>query len=142
MQVTNYQMHTMLECYSRKLTRSRKNEKTADDPREKLANEHTLSPESTREATMAKISRQVLDKVTDVVALSISQKNKDPELPGQEDDSAARRGPAEEEFTFNVIDAINRRRTGRLALGDSATMLRRLERMAEKAATNNTESWV
>jgi hypothetical protein len=142
MQVTNYQMHTMLECYSRKLTRSCKNEKTADDPREKIANELALSPESTREATMAKISRQVLDKVTDVVALSISQKNKDAESPGQEDDSAARRGPAEEEFTFNVIDAINRKRTGRLAMGDSATLIRRLERMAEKAVTNNTESWV
>lgn len=142
MQVTNYQMHTMLECYSKKLTRARNNEKAADDPREKIANELTLSPESTREATMAKISRQVLDKLTDVVALSISQKNKDTESPGQEDDSAARRGPAEEEFTFNVIDAINRKRTGRLAMGDSATLIRRLERMTEKAVTNNTESWV
>lgn len=142
MHVTNHQMHTMLECYSRKLTRSRKKEKTAGEAPEEIAYERALSPESTREATMAKISRQVLDKVTDVVALSISQRKKDSELAGQGPDSAAGQDSAEEEFTYNVIDAINRKRTGRLAMGDSATLIRRLERMAQKAATNNTEAWV
>jgi hypothetical protein len=74
MQVTNHQMHAMLECYSRKLIRSLDVNEAADDRLGKISDERSLSSESTREATMAKISRQVLDKVTDVVALSISQK--------------------------------------------------------------------
>lgn len=142
MQVSSYQMHNVLECFSRKLSRMRKNENPADGLPKKIADEQTLSSDSNRQATMEKISRQVLDKVTDVVALSLSQEKSPPESPENEGDAAAAPKPAETEFTFNVIDAINRKRTSRLAMGDPATLIRRLGPMAEKASASKTESWV
>lgn len=141
MQVSSYQMHNVLECFSRKLS-LRKNEKPADGLPKKITDEQALSPESSRQATMAKISRQVLDKVTDVVALSLSQEKPPPESHEHERDAAAALEPAETEFTFNVIDAINRKRTSRLAMGDPAALIRRLDPMAEKPTACKTESWV
>jgi len=142
MQVSSYQMHNVLECFSRKLSRMRKNEKPADGLPKKIPDEQAFSPESSRQATMAKISRQVLDKVTDVVALSLSQEKAPPESPENEGDAAAAPEPAETEFTFNVIDAINRKHTSRLAMGDPATLIRRLGPMAEKPMASKTDSWV
>jgi len=142
MQVSSYQMHNVLECFSRKLSRMRKNEKPADGLPKKIPDEQAFSPESSRQATMAKISRQVLDKVTDVVALSLSQEKAPPDSLENERDAAAASEPAETEFTFNVIDAINRKHTSRLAMGDPATLIRRLGPMAEKPMASKTESWV
>ena len=73
MQVSSYQMQNVLECFGRRLSRMRKNEKPAEGLPKKIADEQALSAESSRQATMEKISRQVLDKGTDGVALSLSQ---------------------------------------------------------------------
>jgi hypothetical protein len=70
MQVTSYQMHSMLECYSRKLSRTRRADEASP---QRSRGEGALSPESSREATMDKISRQVLEKISDVVSLSRSR---------------------------------------------------------------------
>ena len=142
MQVSSYQMHNMLECYSKKLSRTRTIGTPADGGPEKTAEEVAWSSESSRQATMEKISRQVLDKVTDVVALSRSQGKTPPEQAEQEEDAAGAEEATATEFTFNVIDSINRKRTSRLAAGDPAALIRRLDQMAEKESASKTESWV
>jgi len=141
MQVSSYQMQSVLECYSRKLSRTRKADKPADGRPKEIADGKALSPESSRQATMAKISRQVLDKVTDVVALSLSREKTPSGSAEPEGDAAVGPEPTEKEFTFNVIDAINRKRTGRLAVGDPATLIRQLDSTAE-TPPRKTESWV
>ena len=70
MQVTRFQMHNVLECYSKKLSTAPGGERTAGGPSKKSADETALSPETSRMAAMDKISQQVLDKVMDAVALS------------------------------------------------------------------------
>ncbi len=70
MQVTSYQMHSLLECYSRKLSRARRSDEASP---QRSRGEAGLSAESSREATMDKISQQVLDKISDVVSLSRSR---------------------------------------------------------------------
>ena len=76
MQVTSYQMHSMLESYSRKLSRTRR---TDDGPAAPGRNESLISAEGSRQATMDKISRQVLDRISDVVSLSRPGGGKRPE---------------------------------------------------------------
>ena len=70
MQVTSYHMHSLLECYSRKLSRARRSD---EGSLQRSRGEAGLSAEKSREATMDKISRQVLDKISDVVSLSRSR---------------------------------------------------------------------
>lgn len=142
MQVTSYQMHNVLECYSKKLSRTPGNETSATFPSKKMGRELALSPETSRMATMDKISQQVLDKVTDVVALANSPDPLRNETQGNAGDGESAGEPATEEFTYHVIDSINRKRTARLAMGEPAALARRLDQKAEKPSANTTDSWV
>ncbi|MCU0590070.1 MAG: hypothetical protein MUC57_01175 [Desulfobacterales bacterium] len=119
MQVTRYQMHNVLECYGKKLSRTRGTENISSGPSRKSTDEMALSSDTSRMAAMDKISRQVLDKVMDVVALSGNGKSGRYSIPA--DDAAAEIAgePASMEFTRHPPDAIERQRTARLTLGDS-----------------------
>jgi len=127
MQITSYQMHNVLECYRKKLKPDVWKRKICKLPVEKMGGERTLSPETSRMATMDKISQQVFDKVTDVVAFSNSpnpSRNETQEnTPG--DESVGE--PATEEFTYHVMDSINRKRTARLPMGDPTALTRHLD---------------
>ena len=142
MQVSTYQMHSILECYSRKLSRARTSAKSAEGGPKEISEEAVWSPESSRQVTMENISRQVLDKVTDVVALSRTRDKTTPESTKPDGDAPVAKEPPATEFTFNVIDSVNRKRISRLAVGDPAALMRRLDQMTEKASISKTESWV
>ena len=144
MQVSNYQMHNALECYSKKLSRARTRTigKSADGGPQKAGSESLWSQESSRKVTMEKISRQVLNKVTDVAVLSRSQEVALPEPPGPEEDAPGVDESPETVFTFNVIDSVNRKRISHLPVGDLAALVRRLDPARERASTGKTESWV
>ena len=142
MQVSAYQMHSILECYSKKLSRARSSAKTAEAGPKEIAEEAVWPPESSRQVTMENISRQVLDKVTDVVALSRTRDKTSSESTGPGGDAPEAKEPPATEFTFNVIDSVNRKRISRLAVGEPAALIRRLDQMAEKASISKTESWV
>jgi len=142
MQVASYQMHNVLECYSKKLSQACENNKPATYPPKKDVGDLCLSLETSRMAAMDKISQQVLDKVTDVVALSNSLDPFLNEMQGITGDGESVGDPATEEFTYHVIDSINCKRTARLAMGDPAALARRLDQLAEKPSANTTDSWV
>lgn len=142
MQVSSYQMHNILETYSKKLSRASASAKPAEGGAKGMAEEVVWSPERSRQVTMENISRQVLDKVTDVVALSRSREKTPPELPGPDSNAPGANELPATEFTYNVIDSVNRKRISRLTVGDPTALIRRLDQMAEKASTSTTESWV
>ena len=142
MQVTSYQMHNVLECYRKKLSRTPGNEKSANFPSKKMVGDLALSPETSRMATMDKISQQVLDKVTDAVAFSNSPDPLRNETQGATGGDKSAGEPATEEFTYHVMDSINRKRTARLPMGDSTALARHIDQMAEKPSANTADSWV
>lgn len=141
MQVSTYQMHSILESYTKKLSRVRTSAKSAEGGPKETAADAVWSPERSRQVTMENISRQVLDKVTDVVALSRSREKTDPGSMEPDGNASGADEPPATEFTFNVIDSVNRKRISRLAVGDPAALIRRLDQLAEKASTSKTESW-
>jgi hypothetical protein len=141
MQVTNYQMHNVLECYRKKLSREPGEDQSANFPAEKAADALALPPETSRMATMDKISQQVLDKVADVMGSSNSP---DPSRNETRENSGIGKSMGEaaaEEFTYHVMDSIHRKRTARLPMGDPAALARRLDQMAERSSASPTDSW-
>ena len=117
MQVTRYQMHNALECYSKKLSRTRGKGSISGGLSKKSAENRAFSSDTSRVAAMDKISRQVLDKVMDVVALSSTDKSNRYSI--QADDAGAERAgeAASMESTCHATDVIERQRTARLSLG-------------------------
>ena len=142
MQVTSYQMRNVLDCFCKKLSQTRKQEKPEGPLTPKMTGEMALTLESSRKATMDKISEQVLHKINEAGALT------QPPAPasgapfggsGAADDAGEY---AQTSFTFNVIDASDQKRTATLAVGNTTALIRRLDRLAQAQRSNKTESWV
>ena len=118
MQVTRYQMLNVLECYSKKLSRTHGKDSISGGPSKKSTENLAFSSDTSRVAAMDKISRQVLDKVMDVVALSSTGSSN--RYSAQADDTGADSagGATSMEFTCRATDCIDRPRAARLSLGD------------------------
>jgi hypothetical protein len=120
MQVTRYQMHNVLECYSKKLSRARGKEGSPGAPSKASADEIAPSSDTSRTAAMDKISRQVLAKVMDVVALSSTGKMSRHSMRATDAVARSAGDAAAVEFSFNGMDSSDRKRRARLAVGTPA----------------------
>lgn len=129
MHITTYQMHNVLECFCKRLSKNRGTETSHGGTARKMQDSAGLAPEISRRVAMEKISEQVLNTIAQAA---------------DEASGGAQAGtpqPAESSFTFNVIDAINRKQTATLAAGDAGALIKRLSRLAENRRTGATESW-
>jgi hypothetical protein len=129
MQITTYQMHNVIDCFCRRLSRNQAPEKTHGDSDRNVQDPAAFAPEISRKAAMHKISEQVLNTIAQA-----ADEAGDRPVGGPAP-------PAESSFTFNVIDAINRKQTATLAAGDAGTLIKRLGQLAENRRTGTTESW-
>ncbi|TFG44305.1 MAG: hypothetical protein E4H48_00590 [Syntrophobacterales bacterium] len=141
MQVTSYQMRNVIDCFCKKLSQTRKQEKPENPLSPKMTGEMALMPEGSRKATMDKISEQVLHKINEAGGLTRPPAQPSEALfdgNGTADDAGAH---AETSFTFNVIDAIDQKRTATLAVGNATALIKRLDQLARAQGSTKTESW-
>jgi hypothetical protein len=142
MQVTSYQMRNVLDCFCKKLSQTRKQEKPEGPLTPKMTGEMALTPESSRKATMDKISEQVLHKINEAGGFT-QPSAQTSEAPfggnGAADDAGEH---VDASFTFNVIDAIDQKRTATLAVGNTTALIKRLDQLAQAQRSTKTESWV
>ncbi|MCU0559001.1 MAG: hypothetical protein MUD16_02270 [Desulfobacterales bacterium] len=129
MQITTYQMHNVLECFCRRLSKNREPEKAHGGPARSAPDPTAAAPEISRRAAMDKISEQVLHTIAQAA-------DEAGESPGGKTPP-----PVESSFTFNIIDAINRKQTATLAAGDAGALIKRLGQMAENRRGRTSESW-
>ena len=144
MQIMSYQMHNVLNCYSRQLSQNRKDARSSAVNRQ--GGNDTLRSESggKREATLEAVSNDIYNKLTDLTSLdstsqgaaAVQEKPPDPEH-SQENPSQQ---PAE--FKFNVIDRLNRKITNQLSVEDSSGFIKRLEKLEKEAVEKKIESWI
>lgn len=129
MQITTYQMHNVLECFCRRLSKNRESEKTHGGSARNVQDPAGLAPEISRRVAMEKISEQVLNTIAQAA-----------DAAGDGPDGGTL-PPAESSFTFNVIDAVNRKQTATLAAGDAGALIKRLGQLAENRRGHASESW-
>ena len=144
MQITSYQMHNVLNCYSKQLSQNRRGAKSTAVNRN--GGSDTLRTESggKREATLEAVSNNIYNKLTDLTSLdpakqdtaSVQQKKQKPDQPH------ANPGQQPAQFTFNVIDRLNRKITNQLSVEDSRGFVKRLEKLEKKAVDKTIESWI
>jgi hypothetical protein len=142
MQVTSDQMRNVLDCFCKKLSQPRKQVKPEGPLMPKMTGEMALTLEGSRKATMDKISEQVLHKINEARGLTQPPAQASEALfegNGTADDAGEQ---ADAGFTFNVIDAIDQKRTATLAVGNTTALIKRLDQLAQAQRSNKTESWV
>ena len=132
MHISNYQMHNVLNVYTKQLSQTGSANKSKTEFRKTLTDQIDLSPESKRKATMEKVSDEILNKISELgnkVATDSYEHN------NSEDQSASAVEPEKSngnEFVFNVIDKVNRKKTNTYSATDINFLMNSIEQLAKE----------
>ena len=139
--VPSYQMHNVLNVFSKQL-RHNMTSGNRKNLSEKLPTDQvSLNPEGKRQATIEKVSNDILEKITRLGSRNgVDQQPKERAKDGVEMETAADDGK-ETTFVFNVIDTINQKRRNTLSVEDSSFLIKRLEPLSKEENDKKTESW-
>jgi hypothetical protein len=140
--VPSYQMHNVLNVYSKQL-RHNMTSATKKNLSQKLpVDQVSLTPEGKRRTTIEKVSKDILEKITRF----ITQKRVD-QQPGERAQEGVQKETAtddtkESAFVYNVIDTINQKRRNTLSVENSSFLIKRFEQLSNEDVDKKMESWV
>jgi len=142
MYVPSYQMHNVLNVYSKQLRQNLALGGTHKRSEQLPADRVNLTPEGKRRAMIEKVSKDILDKISRYGSLSANRHDltdlaKTDSINGTISDKEKKTT-----FVFNAIDAINNKKTNTLSVEDSSFLIQRLEQSAKEVGDNKTESWI
>ena len=128
--VPSYQMHNVLNVYSKKL---RHNITTKDQNTSKKSSTDRadLTSEGKRRATIEKVSKDIFDKIIRFGSQTDSPHQKSEQEKGEMDEEIASIKTNEAGFVFNVIDGINKKTTNTVSVEDSNFLIQRLDQLSK-----------
>ena len=140
--VPSYQMHNVLNVYSRQLRHNMTSANKKSLSEKLPADQVSLTPEGKRQATIERVSKDILEKISRLGSRSrVDQQPTERAKDGVEKETAAD-DVKETTFVFNVIDTINQKRRNTLSVEDSSFLIKRLEQLSKEEGDKKTESWV
>ena len=138
--VSSYQMHNVLNVYSRQLTQNSVGPDRKTVARKQPLAHATATAPGKRLSTMEKVSRDILDKITRYGSQGeVSHRNSGG--TGSKKIARTADNQTESKFVFNVIDGINIKKTSTLAVDDSSVLIQRLEQLSRQSTDKKTDSW-
>jgi hypothetical protein len=99
-----------------------------------------LTPEGKRQATIEKVSKDILDKISRYGSLNETRQRNTEHTNVNSDNDTLPHKVENKTFVFNAIDTINKKRTNTLSVDDSSFLIQRLEQSAKKASDKKPES--
>ena len=137
--VSSYQIHNVLNVYSKQLTQDRGAQKQKTGNKKPLSDQIDLSTEGKRKATIEKVAKDILNKISHYGS-DDEIKAKRPYRP-QEDLKKHSDSETKEEttFVFNVIDDLNKKTTTALSVKDKSFLMNRLEPLGQDAVEEDAD---
>ena len=133
MQISSYQMHNVLNVYSKQLSQNRTGAKTKLTFNKPLEDQINLSPEGKRKATMEKVAKDIVDKIGRLGTNQRKDQSKiELSLNGQLKEIETQKS-VDSKFVFNIIDEVNRKKKTTLSVEDTKFLMKRLEQLAKGA---------
>ena len=128
--VPSYQMHNVLNVYSKKLRHNitSKNQNISKKP---SADRVNLTSEGKRLATIEKVSKEIFDKIIRFGSQVDSPHRRLEQIKGKADREIAVAKTNKAGFVYNVIDAINKKTTNSVSVEDSSFLIQRLEQLSK-----------
>jgi hypothetical protein len=128
--VSSYQIHNVLNVYSKQLSQDRNVQKLKPGTINQPSDQIKLSTEGKRRATIERVAQEILNK--------ISHYGSEGEIKTQEPDASRENAKSSLEsdnkkeagFVFNVIDRLNQKTKTALSVKDTKFLIDRLEQMA------------
>ena len=140
MHVPSYQMHNVLRVYSKQLRHNIAAKKKNRMPQKQQVNRLRLTPEGKRQATIEKVSRDILDKISRHGMLKGGRQGNVEQATISANSETALHKPENKTFVFNEIDAIDRKSKNTLSVSDSSFLIKKVEQLAQKAGDKKQES--
>jgi tRNA A37 threonylcarbamoyladenosine dehydratase len=102
-------------------------------PEKTLTDQVNLTPEGKRQATIEKVSKDILSKITRFGSLTETRRKitEDAKMISHNEAPAFKK--QETTFVFNAIDSINQKITNTLSVEDSGFLIQRLEQLAKES---------
>ena len=127
--VPSYQMQNVLNVFSKQLRHNIISDNKKNTPEKLRADQVSLTLEVKRQATIEKVSSDIIEKITRFGSQTRSD---------QEPTERAK----ETTFVFNVIDTINQKTRNTLSVENSSFLIKRLEQLSKEAGDKKMDSWV
>ena len=130
MHVPDYQMHNVLNVYSKQLrqtvAKKRKNKVLQRPPTDRIK----FRPEGKRQATIEKVSRDILEKISRYGALKEYRQRITGHAKASLNEETSLHKAESQNFVFNEIDAINQKSKYSLSVNDSSFLIKKFEQLA------------
>ena len=133
MLVSSYQIHNVLNAYSKQLSQGRKVYKHEAENKKQLSDQIQLSTEGKRRATIEKVAKDILNKISDVGADGHIEMDEQPLSGGNGKNADSIDDKKEAAFVFNVIDDLNRKKTTALSVKEANFLINRVEQLVSDA---------
>jgi hypothetical protein len=139
MLVSSYQIHNVLNVYSKQLSQDRNARKLKPENETQPPDQINLSTEGKRKAITERVAQDILNK--------ISRYGSKSEMKTQESDLSRKNAKSipdsdnkkEAGFVFNVIDELNKKTTTALSVKDTKFLIDRLEQLAKDAVEKDAD---
>jgi len=142
MYVPSYQMHNVLNVYSKRLRQNMATKTKNKVPQNPQVGRVKLTPEGKRQATIEKVSKDILNKISRYGTLKENRQINTEHVKVSSNGETALHKPENKNFVFNEIDAIDQKSKNTLSVNDSSFLIKKFEQLAQKASDKKLESWI
>lgn len=137
--VSSYQIHNVLNVYSKQLSEDRSVQKLKPGTTKQPSDQIKLSTEGKRKATIERVAREILNK--------ISHYGSEGQIKPQEQDASRENAinhlesdnKTETGFVFNVMDNLNQKTRTALSVQDTKFLIDRLEQLANETVGEDAD---
>jgi hypothetical protein len=137
--VSSYQVHNVLNAYSKQLSQDRSAQKLKPGNSKQPLDQINLSTEGKRRVTIEKVAQDILSKISNYGS---KEEIKTPEQdPSRENAKSKFESDNKKEtaFVFNVIDDLNNKTTTALSVKNTNFLVDRLEQLAKDAVEKEAD---
>ena len=137
--VSSYQIHNVLNVYSKQLSQDRGVQKQSAGNKKPLSDQINLSTEGKRRATIEKVAKDIISKIShygsnDEIKASKLDRPRENLKNHFETDTKK-----EKTFVFNVIDDLNKKTTTALSVKDKRFLMDRPEQLDKDAVEKDAD---
>ena len=129
--VSSYQIHNVLNVYSKQLSQDRSAQKPKPGTIKPPSDQIKLSTEGKRRAMMESVAQEILNKISHYGSESGIEKENQDVTRENAKNSLESDNKKETGFIFNVIDNLNQKTTTALSVKDTKFLIERLEELAK-----------
>ena len=137
--VSSYQIHNVLNVYSKQLSQDRNAQKAKPENGKQQLDQINLSTEGKRRAIIERVAQDILNKISRYGSKSEMKTQEQDQARGHLKNRLDPDNKKEAGFVFNVIDDLNKKTTTALSVKDTKFLIDRLEQMAKDAVEEDVD---